>query len=226
MRKLVSLLFLLLLSTSLLAQDRDRDDDWRRGRRDYRDAPRDSAFELTPFVGYRWGGTIFESETFLFNRDVDVASSANLGVSLGIPLGDTGMKLELMADHQSSQLETEGGLFEPNNQVADIDITYLHAGLQFPFARSRNATPYAIVSAGLANVDPQITGVSAENRFSASAGIGVKVPMSRALSLKVEGRGFFTALENNNNDNCSFCDNFNDKNFYQGEVNLGLTFSF
>jgi opacity protein-like surface antigen len=131
-----------------------------------------------------------------------------------------------LADHQSSQLETEGGLFEPNNQVADIDITYLHAGLQFPFARSRNATPYAIVSAGLANVDPQITGVSAENRFSASAGIGVKVPMSRALSLKVEGRGFFTALENNNNDNCSFCDNFNDKNFYQGEVNLGLTFSF
>jgi hypothetical protein len=225
MRKLVSLLFLLLLSTSLLAQDRGRDDGWR-DRRDYRDAPRDSAFELTPFVGYRWGGTIFESETFLFNRDVDVASSANLGISLGIPLGDTGMKLELLADHQSSQLETEGGLFEPNNQVADIDITYLHAGLQFPFARSRNATPYAIVSAGLANVDPQITGVSAENRFSASAGIGVKVPMSRALSLKVEGRGFFTALENNNNDNCSFCDNFNDKNFYQGEVNLGLTFSF
>lgn len=227
MRRTAVAFSLLLLSTSLLAQDRGRDDDWRRGRgRDYRDTPSQSAFELTPFVGYRWGGTIFDSETFLFDDDVDVASSANFGLSLGIPLGDTGMKLELMADRQSSQLETAGGLFEPDNEVADIDVTYLHAGLQFPFARSRNATPYAIVSAGLANVDPQINGVSAENRFSASAGVGVKVPMSRALSLKVEGRGFFTALENDGNDSCSFCDNFSDRNFYQGEVNVGLTFSF
>ena len=92
------------------------------------------------------------------------------------------MKLELMANRQASELETESGLFEPDNEVADIDVTYLHAGLQFPFARSRNATPYVVVSAGLANLDPQISGVSAENRFSASAGVGVKLPMSRALS--------------------------------------------
>ena len=47
---------------------------------------------------------------------------------------------ELMANRQSSELETESGLFEPNDEVADIDVTYLHAGLQFPFARSRNAS--------------------------------------------------------------------------------------
>jgi opacity protein-like surface antigen len=222
MRK-TALLVLLLASTSLFAQN----DDWRRGRqRNYRDTPSDSAFELTPFLGYRWGGTIFASETFLFNRDVDVASSANFGVSLGIPLGDSGMKLELMADHQASHLETSSGLFEPNNRVADIKVTYLHAGLQVPFARSRNAVPYGVVSAGLANLDPQINGVSAENRFSASAGVGVKVPMNRAMSLHLEGRGFYTALENNKNNTCTFCDYFYNRDFYQGEVNVGLTFSF
>lgn len=224
MRRTMFLLLLVLTTSTLFAQSND--DDWRRDRRrTYRDTPSDSAFELTPFAGYRWGGTIFASETFLFDRNVDVASNPNFGLSLGVPLGDTGMKLELLADRQSSELQTESGLFEPNNEVADIDVTYLHAGLQFPFARSRNATPYAVVSAGLANIDPQLSGVSAENRFSASAGVGVKVPMNRNMSLKIEGRGFYTALEDNS-DSCTFCDYFYNRDFYQTEVNVGLAIAF
>ena len=225
MRKAV--LVLLLLATALPTLAQDRDDDWRRrrgGDYDRRDTPSDSAFELTPFLGFRWGGTIFADQTFVFGQDVDVEPSANFGVSFAIPLGDTGMKLELMANRQSSQLETDAGLFEPDDEVADIDVTYLHAGLQIPFARSRNATPYVVASAGIANLDPQISGVSAEQRFSASAGIGVKVPMSRALSFRFEGRGYFTALEED--DDCTICDYYYNEDFYQGEVNAGLVFSF
>ncbi|HEX6639632.1 MAG TPA: outer membrane beta-barrel protein [Thermoanaerobaculia bacterium] len=223
MRKYLSLLLLLVVvPTTLFAQD---DEDWRRRRAERdRDTPRDNAFELTPFVGYRWGGTIFADQSFLFGEDVNVAANPNFGISFALPLGDSGLKLELMANRQVSELETESGLFEPNNEVADIDVTYLHAGLQFPFARSRNATPYGIVSAGLANLDPHGSGVDAENRFSASAGIGVKFPMSDALSIKIEGRGYYTALEENSD--CSFCDYFVNQDFYQGEVNLGLVFSF
>ena len=220
MRKFTFLLFLILIPTTLFAQD----DDWRRrrGERD-RYVPRDR-FELTPFIGYRWGGTIFADQSFLFNDDVQVASSANLGVTFAMPLGDSGMKLELMANRQSSELETESGLFEPENEVADIDVTYLHGGLQFPFARSRNATPYVVVSAGLANLDPKVSGVSDENRFSASAGVGVKIPVSDAMSVKIEGRGYYTSLEEDND--CSFCDYFYNQDFYQGEVNFGLMFNF
>jgi len=225
MRKTLLVLLLLTFTTTAFAQS---DDDWRNRRaerdRDYRNAPRDNAFELTPFVGYRWGGTIFADQTFLFGEDVDVAPAANFGLNLALPLGDSGMKLELMANRQSSNLETGGGLFEPDDRVADIDVTYLHAGLQIPFARSRNATPYFIASAGLANLDPQITGVSAENRFSASAGVGVKLPMSEMLSIRLEGRGYYTSLEEE--DDCSICDYFYNEDFYQGEVNLGLVLSF
>jgi opacity protein-like surface antigen len=224
MRKVPFLLLLILIPTTLFAQSGD-DDTWRRRRADDRRYSRDNGFELTPFVGYRWGGTIFADQTFIFNQDVDVASSANFGINFALPLGDTGMKLELMANRQSSELETESGLFEPNNEVADIDVTYLHAGLQIPFARSRNATPYFIVSGGLANLDPQISGVSAENKFSASAGVGVKLPMSDALSIRLEGRGYYTALEDDNND-CNVCDYFYNQDFYQGEVNMGLSFRF
>lgn len=221
MRKSLFVLLLLTVTTSAFAQD----EDWRRRRADDRNyGPREGAFELTPFVGYRWGGTIFADQTFIFGQDVDVAPSANLGINFALPLGDSGLKLELMANRQSSELETEGGLFEPENDVADIDVTYLHAGLQIPFARSRNATPYFVVSGGLANLDPQISGVSAENRFSASAGVGVKLPVSNMLSVKLEGRGYYTALEEE--DDCAICDYFYNEDFYQGEVNLGLVFSF
>jgi hypothetical protein len=228
MRKAVLALSLLLVTLvpalPTFAQD---DEDWRRRRGRYddrRDTPSRSAFELTPFIGYRWGGTIFADQTFIFGEDVDVEPSPNLGVNFGIPLGDSGFKLELMANRQSSELSVDGGLFEPEDEVADIDVTYLHAGLQIPFAQSRNATPYVVVSAGLANLDPEITGVDAEQRFSASAGFGVKVPMSRALSFRFEGRGYYTALEEE--DECAFCDYFYNQDFYQGEVNAGLVFSF
>lgn len=222
LRKSVLLILSLVLTTAAFAQDRD--DDWRR--RPARDnySPRRGAFELTPFIGYRWGGTIFADQTFIFGQDVDVASSANLGVNFALPLGDSGLKLELMANRQSSQLETDGGLFEPEDEVADIDITYLHAGLQIPFAESRNATPYFVVSGGLANFDPQISGVSAENRFSASAGAGVKIPMSNILSIRLEGRGYYAALEED--DDCTICDYFYNQDFWQGEANIGLVISF
>ncbi len=224
MRKLALLVFLLLIiPTSLFAQDRGRDGDWRR-RRAYDNTPNPDAVELSVFAGYRWGGTVFADNSFVFNQDLQVDSSPSFGADLAIPLGSSGLKLDLMASHQSSQLGIEGGLFDPDDDLADFDVTYFHAGVQIPFARSRNATPYAVVSAGVANLDPQIAGLSDETRFSASAGIGVKVPLGRALSLRLEGRGFYTALEDQSD--CTICDYFVDQNFYQGEVSAGLSVSF
>lgn len=221
MRKLAVLAVLVLTATTLAAQGRD--DDWRR-RRAYDDTPRRDAVELSVFAGYRWGGTVFADNAFIFNQDLRVESSPSFGADLAIPIGNRGFKLVVMGSHQSSQLETGSGLFEPDDEIADFDVTYFHGGLQIPFAQSRNAMPYVIVSAGIANLDPQIRGLSDETRFSASAGVGVKVPMSRALSLRLEGRGFYTALEDNTD--CAFCDYFIDQNFYQGEVSAGLSLSF
>lgn len=224
MRKLAVLAVILLLTTTTVAaQSRGRDDDWRR-RRAYDDTPRLDAVELSLFAGYRWGGVVFSDEAFIFNEDVQVESSPSFGADLAIPIGNNGMKLTVMASRQSSQLGTGGGLFEPDDEIADIDVTYFHGGVQIPFAVSRNAVPYALFSAGIANLDPQIRGLSDETRFSASAGLGVKVPMSRALSLRLEGRGFYTALEDDTD--CAFCDYFIDQNFYQGEVNAALSISF
>ena len=64
MRKVCLVLVLLILPTSLFAQYR---------RRPY-DRYYDNRFELTPFVGYTWGGTIYSDVTTVFGpQDVQAA---------------------------------------------------------------------------------------------------------------------------------------------------------
>ena len=217
MRKVCLVLVLLILPTSLFAQYR---------RHPY-DRYYDNRFELTPFAGYTWGGTIYSDVTTVFGpQDVQAQSSGNVGVSFGIPVGYSSMKLALMVNHQSTNLTTGGGgLFEPDNRVANIGVTYYHAGLEIPFNTSRSATPYVVVSAGVANLAPDITGVASSNKFSASAGVGVKVPINYQFGVKVEGRGYFTSL-GTASDNCYHCYDTSSRTFTQGQINLGLVFSF
>lgn len=219
MRKLMLLLVVVLVPASLFAQD----DSWRnrRGEPRYRST---NMFELTPFGGYRYGGTIYADQTNLFgNRDVEVASSGNFGINFGIPIGND-MKVELMVNRQDTHFTSGGGLFSPSDQLGDFHITYFHGGLQFPFAVSRSATPYVIVSAGVANLDPQVRGASSDNRFSASGGVGVKVPFNRNMGLRLEARGYFTSLNRDNS--CSRCYYNYNHDLYQGETNVGLFISF
>ena len=233
MRKLMVVLFLAVVcAPSLLAQaidrdrdrDRDRDDRWRE-RRGHYDNRRLNLFEVTPFGGFRYGGTLWADRSDLFSRDVDIASDANFGVNVGIPIGDTPMKLELMANRQATHFTGGSGLFDPDFRLADVDITYYHAGLQVPFGEPQGINPFVILSAGLANIDPDIRHASAENRFSASAGVGLKVPLSRNIGFRVEARGYFTSLSNNS-DNCRQCFDDQSHDLYQGETNLGLVISF
>lgn len=218
MKRAVLLFFAaVLIGPSLFAQD------WRD--RGY-NRPRDNAFELEPFVGYRWGGTIFGDTTTVYGgQDVNLQSSAAVGVNFAIPTGVNGMKVELMVNHQSTTVgHGDTSLFGPGNSVGDIGVTYYHAGLLFPFNQSRGATPFFVVSAGMTNLDPKMSGVSSSNKFSASAGFGVKVPINPALSIRGEIRGYFTSVGNNNA--CDRCAYGYNNNFTQGEANLGLTYRF
>ena len=224
MRKLcILLLIAVAIPSAVFAQD----DDWRnrRGRRDdYRYRNDENMFELTPFIGYRYGGTLYADQTGLA-EDVKAESNANVGVNFGIPLGYSGFKLELMANHQKTHLTAGSGLFSPNDRIADFDVTYYHAGLVIPFAQSRAVTPYVIVSAGIATLDPDIPDTSSESRFSASGGIGVKVPINRNFGIRAEARGYYTSLPGDNACRRCYYD-YSYRDFYQGETNVGVFFRF
>ena len=94
-----------------------------------------------------------------------------------------------------------------------------------PFAISRSATPYFSVGAGVASLDPRVSGASSDTRFAANASIGVKVPINRNLGIKLEERGYFTSLSNYGN-NCRSCYYNYNHDLYQGETNFGVFFRF
>lgn len=222
MRRVLLALLLLAAPAVLSAQSNiDRDRDWRNRRH----AVNDDVFELTPFGGYRWGGTIRADRNSLFEEDVDVASNGSYGVNFGIPLGISRSKLELMVNRQDTALQAGGGLFTPNDRLADFQITYYHAGLMMPLSGDPSSpSPFVVVSAGVANLKPDIRGVSADNRFSASVGLGLKVPLNSHVGIRVEGRGYFTSL--GTEDRCNRCYDEYNRDLYQGEANVGLVISF
>ena len=220
MRKLTLLLIVLLIPVAAFAQD----DNWRnRPSRYDRRSQRDNTFELTPFIGYRYGGTLYASQSSLFNQDVDVASAMNYGGQFGIPVGYEGMKIELMVNRQDTNFTRTNGLFSPDTNLANFHITYYQAGVEIPFARSRAATPFFVVGAGFANLKPDVPGVSSDNRFAANAGIGVKIPISPNIGFRIDARGYFTSLNNNSCNSCYY--NYN-HDLYQGETNVGVVFRF
>lgn len=238
MRKLAVLSFLLFASSSLLAQsgddrwrgddtrDRDRRERIRERERDRDDrwSRRDNVFELTPLVGFRFGGTLQSEDTGLFLPDLDVASSASIGGIMSVPVGDSGLKIELSVNHQESELALEGDLFDPTDRIADIGVTYYQAGVRIPFATSRNAMPFFTIGGGIATLDPEFGGASSENRFAGSAGIGVKVPLNRNLGLRLEAKGYYTSL-GDEDDDCFRCRDTT-RDFVQGETSIGVVFSF
>lgn len=218
MKRAGLLLVLMLTAPALLAQE-----DWRERR--YSGDRREGAFDLTVFGGVRWGGIVYNSQPSIFGDEIDLGSSASYGASFGIPLNRYGTMVELMVNRQKTEATSGGGLFTPGGAVGDLDVTYYQAGLLFPFARSRSATPFVVVSGGVVNLDPGFADTSSRTKFAASAGVGVKVPLASSLALRAEARGFYGAT---GPQTCRGCYSSYDDNLdlYQGEASVGLSFRF
>lgn len=228
MRKLILVVAVLLIPASLFAQDdswRDRGSRGDRGRRYDDRRYGDMSFEVTPFVGYTWGGTVYTGQS-IFSQDADVASSANVGASVGFPVNPNGMKIELSIDHQSTNL-TAGStsLFDPGTRIGDLDLTYYQAGILMPFGDSsrQTVTPFFVGSLGVATLDPRGNGVSA-TRFAGTVGGGVKVPISRSLGFRGDIRAMYVSLPTDQT--CSFCNYAGNRDLWQGQANFGVYFRF
>lgn len=163
-------------------------------------AAQGSRFELTPTVGYRFGGKMFLQERAIQHKDFDVgiSSSGAWGLKFGISAGPTS-QVELVVSHQPSSFkdnqglfgETPGGFVVPGDtRVLDMDVTYYHLGM----AWHTNAGPargYFAASAGATRLVPRLP-LPNDTRASASVGGGIKLDFNEALTARFEGRYYFT----------------------------------
>lgn len=183
-------------------------------------------FELTPMASYRWGGEISAEDNDLFDADLEVDAGGAFGVTLDIPLSQS-VQLELLASRQETELRFDDGLFGGDFDVADFDVTYLHAGLLFQ-GGSRDVSPFFVASAGVSRLDPDVPGADTEDRFSMSLGGGVKVFFNDHVGMRFEGRGFFTVIDDYDSgcyddDYCCNCYEYEEGEVLaQGQASAGL----
>lgn len=79
--------------------------------------------EVTPLVGYTFGGSFEEGYT---GTDLDLEEGISLGAAIDFPL-DQGRQVEFYYSRQATELEAGGGI--PTDEVLfDIDVHYIQIG--------------------------------------------------------------------------------------------------
>jgi opacity protein-like surface antigen len=146
--------------------------------------------ELTPFAGFRFGGSFTDNTT---GTDLDADEGKSFGLVLGVPATpDT--DYELFYSFQATELKGGGGIF-PGDTLFDLDIHYLHIGGTYLFPGEK-VRPFIGGGLGLTYFSPDGPGLDSKVYFSLSLGGGTKIPISKRVGLRFEGRGFLTILPN------------------------------
>lgn len=146
-----------------------------------------ASFELTPFAGYRFGGT-FEIEES--PDSYDIADSANYGLILNFP-HRANTRWEVLYSRQS----TEAEFSDPasSNRFLDIDSQVLQIGGTYQFeAQGDMVLPYLAATIGGTHVKVSANGSESDTFWSGSIGLGILVSPNSRVGLRLEARGHVT----------------------------------
>ncbi len=195
---------------------------------------REGTVEISPFAGYLFGGEFSRGSTDLFDFRVEADDDATYGIRLGFNLTDN-FEMEFQASRTESAFvsDDDDDLFGGDgDSFGDLTIDYYMGYGTFNFGHGR-AVPYITVGAGVANLDPDVTGSNAQSdtRFTGSLGAGVKVFVNPHFGFRFDGRGYATSLGDDNDDHFGCDDDFfddcdNNDWLTNGEISGGLIFAF
>lgn len=147
-----------------------------------------AAAEITPFAGYRLGGSFTDSDN---DSTVKIEDSGNWGVIIGLD-EDATTQYEFLFSHQSSRLNGNADPVNPRNFY--LDTNYFHVG-GTRFWKKENLTPFISGGLGLTYMSPGLSGLDSETRLSMSLGGGVKWFPADQLGLRFEVRGYGTLAD-------------------------------
>lgn len=184
-------------------------------------------FEVTPFVGYRVGGS-FEQEATETSpeRDVDLDDGNSWGIDLGL-YRDGNSFYELLYSTQSTNIDSS----DPTISGVDVQTDYYQFGGTLLFADEQWMMMYLSLTAGATRFSAD--DYDSETKFSMSLGGGLRLPFNDHLDATLGVRGYVTLLES---DSEFFCVSGGEQSgclvkssgstYFQAEALLGLTLRF
>jgi hypothetical protein len=186
-----------------------------------------AAVEITPFAGYRFGGT-FETEDETARYEME--DSASFGLIVNLP-----HKINTQWEILYSQQGSAEALYEGDpgpDPLVDVDIHVLQIGGTYLF-EGEKAIPYLAATIGGTHIRTSSGESRDDTFFSGSIGIGMKFLPTSRVGIRVEARAYGTLVSSNSELFCStgpdanFCAvQIDGKLFSQVETFAGITFRF
>ena len=187
----------------------------------------DPVFEITPWLGYRFGGEFdLDDPPAGTSSSVSLDSSSSWGVDLGI-YRDRDSFYEIFYTQQSTGVDSSDALLKG----LDVDVSYLQAGGTLLFRDHERVVPWLSLTVGATRFDAG-GDFGSETKFSWSLGGGIRVPMGDHFAATLGLRGYMTLVDSdtrilctgNGDAQCLF--KTSGTGFYQGEALLGFTATF
>lgn len=141
-------------------------------------------FSISPFVGYRVGGSFRLNDT---GQLISLDDHAAFALAIDAR-ADEGREYELFYSRQSTDLH--GSEFSP----VDTVVEYLHVGGTVALADDERIKPYFGGGLGVTRLSPGLAPGSVDTRFSVSFALGARAPLTQHFSLRFEARGYFTPI--------------------------------
>jgi len=182
----------------------------------------DDKIEITPFIGYRFGG---EFSNYNTRQDYSLASAQSYGFSFNYPTSDE-TKIEVLASRQPTDLKTSGDF---GTDRISVDLTYYQVGAIYQPSDNEKVQPFVGATLGATHIKPDYPDTSSETEFSMTFTGGVKLHFNDHLGIRLDGRLFATFVNTNSaifcgGGGCSF--GFGGNALWQGEATAGLIIAF
>lgn len=174
-------------------------------------------FEITPFYGWQFGGSVA-----LLAGDLEIKDAAAYGVILDVTMRP-GTQLELSYSRQDTELQFNPfGL--PRETLSDMTVEYWQIG-GLGFTQRGGARPFGSFTLGATHYNPDAARFDDEWRFSMVLGGGVKIIPSERLGIRLQGHLLGTFLSTGSTiwcgaGGCSF--GLFGSGILQGEVSAGV----
>jgi hypothetical protein len=135
--------------------------------------------EIGGWYGFQFGGQIHTDE-----GNVRIPNGPNFGVSIDLSIRPNAW-IEVSYSRQDATVDlmTAGGGATP---VYDAAVEFYQIGGLVE--KGGPASLFGMAAIGVFSLNPKVPGVATETWFAASLGMGVKVPISRRLGARFQGR--------------------------------------
>jgi len=179
--------------------------------------------EVTPLIGYRFGGDFDTTKEEVHNR-IELSEDTSYGLLTAWSF-DRKRQGEFLISHYNTNF-SESDDFSASN--TGLGITYAHLGGNVPL--SEGPIPFYMTGGfGLTHLDPSDDQLGNETRFSVNIGLATKIELSERVSLRLDSRLYGTFF---NSDSAIFCEvetcaiYISSDIWFQSEVSAGITYRF